>query len=374
MKKAVAAVLVCIFLIPYFSALTINAEESYLSAKSAVLIEAETLNVLYQKNAFVKLPMASTTKIMTALVAIESGDIDRLVKVDDRARGVEGSSVYLAQGEVLSMRDLLYALMLASANDAAAAIAYEISGSVEDFAVLMNERAQRLGLTSTNFANPHGLHDDNHYTTAYDLALITAEALKNETFVEICSSKTKTIPLNLNEGTRYLTNHNKLLKSYEGCIGVKTGFTKNSGRCLVSAAERDGLRLIAVTLSAPDDWRDHKTMLDFGFANYKRLTLADKGGFTAALEITGGEVGEVIITNADRLSLFLPKSHQEITYEIEMIRPAFAPIKRGDTVGRIVYYQGGKEIASSRLIAVTSVKKAEHKKSLSDFLKRLLKT
>ena len=179
MKKIISAVLAFLCLIPLLKTVRVSAEGLSLSAKSAILIEAESGIVLYQKDAFVKRPMASTTKIMTALVAIESGNIDRLVKVDERARGVEGSSIYLAKDEVLSMRDLLYALLLASANDAAAAIACEVAGSVEKFADLMNEKARELGLSSTHFTNPHGLHDDNHYTTAYDLALITSAALKN---------------------------------------------------------------------------------------------------------------------------------------------------------------------------------------------------
>lgn len=371
MKKIISAVLALLCLIPLLRAVDASAEGLSLSSKSAVLIEAESGNVLYQKNAFAVRPMASTTKIMTALVAIESGDLDRLVKIDNRARGVEGSSIYLAEGEVLSMRDLLYALMLASANDAAAAIAYEISGSIEDFAELMNQKASELGLRSTHFTNPHGLHDEGHYTTAYDLAMITSAALKNQVFLEICSSKTKTIPLNIDEGTRYLTNHNKLLRSYKGCIGVKTGFTKNSGRCLVSAAERDGLRLIAVTLGAPDDWRDHTAMLDFGFERYTRLTFAKKGEFTATLDVIGGDADEVVVANAVELSAFLPKAHGEITYKIECVRPLFAPVRRGDEVGRIIYSENGEEIASSPLIAVTKVETIQKKRGFFTWLVKL---
>lgn len=371
MKKFISAILAILCLIPLFSDVNVSAENIFISARSAVLIEAETGEVLYQKNAFAVRPMASTTKIMTALVAIESGDPDRLVKVDDRARGVEGSSIYLVKNEVLSMRDLLYALMLASANDAAAAIAYEVAGSLEDFAELMNAKATELGLRSTHFTNPHGLHHEDHYTTAYDLATLTAAALKNELFLEICSTKSKTIPLNVDEGTRYLTNHNKLLRSYDGCIGVKTGFTKNSGRCLVSSAERDGLRLIAVTLSAPDDWRDHKELLDFGFERYVRWTFAKKGEFTTALEVMGGEISEAVVANAAELSSLLRKDHGEIEFIIEANRPIFAPIMRGEELGRIICLEDGREIANSPLVAVTKVETTQKKRGPLAWLTRL---
>ena len=369
MKKLLSGVLAFICLVSLFTVIPVNAEGLSVSAQSAILIEAETQTVLFQKNAFVKRPMASTTKIMTALVAIENCRIDRKVKIDERALGVEGSSIYLAKNEVLLMKDLIYALLLASANDAASAIAYEVAGSIEAFAELMNQKAAQLGLSSTHFTNPHGLHDKEHYTTAYDLAVLTSVALKNETFLEICSTKTKTIPLNINEGTRYLTNHNKLLRSYNGCIGVKTGFTKASGRCLVSAAERDGLRLIAVTLNAPDDWRDHASMLDFGFDRYTRLTLAERGKFTATLPVSGGAVEEVIVANSAGMSAFVKKDHGKITYKTEAIRPITAPINSGENLGRVVFYEDGNEISSSPLVAVNKVNRSEKKRGVLEWLK-----
>lgn len=372
MKKAISAVLALLCLIPLLKAVSINAEGLSVSAKSAILIEVESGSVLYQRDAFTKRPMASTTKIMTALVAIEAGDLDKLVKIDDRAIGVEGSSVYLAKGEVLSMRDLLYSLMLASANDAAAAIAYELAGSIDGFASLMNEKASKLGLLSTHFTNPHGLHDESHYTTAYDLARLTGYALKNPEFLDICS--TKSIALPMDSGTRYLTNHNKLLRLYKGCVGVKTGFTKSSGRCLVSAAERDGMTLIAVTLNASDDWNDHERMLDFGFERYCRITAYKKGEFTAELDVAGGNLNGAVVTNSRDISLFLKKFHGEISFKAEAIRPIFAPIERGKEIGRLIYYEDGREIASSPLITVTKVEKAQKKRGVSMLVKRLFNT
>lgn len=333
------------------------------SASSAVLIEAGSGRVLYQKNAFVRLPMASTTKIMTALVAIEKGDLTKTVTVTRESVGVEGSSIYLEVGEKLTLESLLYALLLQSANDAATAIAIEVGGSVEGFAELMNKKADELGLTATHFTNPHGLDDEEHYTSAYDLARIAAHALGNETFRTICSTYKKTIPKG-EDGTRVLVNHNKLLRLYDGAIGVKTGFTRRSGRCLVGAAERDGLTLVSVTLRAPDDWNDHREMLDFGFSHYERVTLAETGDFTAPLPLTGGTADYAIAANAEEMSVMLNRSHGEITYRIEAPHVLVAPIRVGDRLGRVVYLCDGEEIASSPLIAVNSVEAPPKKFSL----------
>ena len=239
------------------------------SARSAILIDLDEKSILYQRNARERMAMASTTKIVTALVACELSECDATVKIPREAVGIEGSSIYLCEGELLTVEQLLYALLLESANDAAVALAISVAGSIENFAQKCNEKAYSLGLRDTSFKNPHGLYDEEHYTTAYDLAILTAEALKNPTIAKICATKRATIPLGITkesptgDGLRYLKNHNKLLSTYEGAIGVKTGFTKKSGRCLVSAAERNGLTLIAVTLNAPDDWRDHSAMLDY---------------------------------------------------------------------------------------------------------------
>ncbi len=351
---------VCALLLLFGTALTVNAAPS-VSAKSAVLIEAESGKVLYQQNAFVRMPMASTTKIMTALVAIESGNIERTVSVSPDAVGIEGSSVYLYPHEKLTLEQLLYALLLESANDAATAIAIEVAGSVESFAALMNQKAEALGLVSTHFTNPHGLDHEEHYTTAYDLARISAYALKNETFRTICSTTRKTIPLKGDEGTRVLVNHNKLLSRYEGAIGIKTGFTKKSGRCLVSAAERDGLTLVAVTLSAPNDWNDHAAMLDFGFERYERKLLATKGELTLPLSVVGGNTEQVLTENVETMSVMLSRVHGEISYRVEAHQILYAPITRGTEIGRVVYTCDGVDIASSPLVTTTEVtyKKAE---------------
>lgn len=337
---------------------------SGLSAKAAVLIEASTGRVVSEKNASVRLPMASTTKIMTAIVAIENCDISTVVTVSPDAVGVEGSSIYLFAGEQLTLEDLLYAMLLESANDAAAAIAIKVGGSIEDFAEMMNDKAGALGLSNTHFTNPHGLDDPEHYTTAAELAKIAAAAMKNEVFRTIVSTRKTTIPQSNGEGVRVLYNHNKLLGSYEGCIGVKTGYTRQSGRCLVSAAERGGVELIAVTLSAPNDWNDHKTMLDHGFSLYESRTLCGEGEFQHTMPVISGNTEYVVLKNAGELTLTLPKNAGEVEYRVELPSFIYAPVNMGEQVGRLVYTLDGQTVAELPIIASYSVERTVYKKSL----------
>ena len=242
-------------------------------ARSSALYNPDTKTFLYLNNADEKLPMASTTKIMTALLAIETLDPDEIITVSSESVGIEGSSLYLDEGDELTVKDLVYGVLLQSANDAATVLAIRISGSVEDFALKMTERAKEIGANDTSFQNPHGLDSNGHYTTARDLALIAAEALKNESFRKI--SATQKYSFTVGDSVRVIVNHNKLLKLYNGCIGVKTGFTKKSGRCLVSAAESDGITLVAVTLNDPDDWIDHKNMMNLGFESLESVNISE---------------------------------------------------------------------------------------------------
>ena len=230
------------------------------SAKSAALLDGTTGECLYAKNGDQRALIASTTKIMTGLLVCEAGEPEKPVTVPDIAVGLEGSSMYLKSGETLTRRDLLYGMMLHSGNDAALTLAVSISGTEAAFVRQMNLRARALGLTQTHFANPHGLDSGENYSTALDLARLAQAALQNEQFRTVVSTKTIAC------AGRTLTNHNKLLWRYDGCIGVKTGYTRHAGRILVSAAERGGRMLIAVTISDPDDWRDHAALLDYGFA------------------------------------------------------------------------------------------------------------
>ena len=350
-----------------FSTTIFSISDISLSARSAALYEPETKNFLYTKNADSRLPMASTTKIMTALVAIENCDLDKKIEVDDRAIGIEGSSLYLKHGEVLSMRDLLTGLMLRSANDAAAAIAYAISGGIDEFASKMNEKAYTLRLKDTHFTNPHGLDNDEHYTTAKELALIAAEAMKNETFKEIVSQK-KEIIENSDGEARLVLNHNKLLTLYDGAIGIKTGFTKRSGRCLVGASERDGLTFITVTINAPDDWSDHKKLFDYGYSLLEMRNITSPGEFIYKIPILDSENEFLTVKNTDSLNLILRKDAPGIEAHVKLMKYAVAPIKKNDIVGKVIFTLEDKYIGEINLVAENDVYKKENNRFFS-FLK-----
>ena len=349
-----------------------KSEAISLSAKSAILIDADDRCVLYFKNASERLPMASTTKIVTALVASELLDAEKLISIPHEAVGIEGSSVYLCEGELLTVEQLLYALLLESANDAAVALAISAAGSVESFAKKCNEKAYTLGLCNTNFTNPHGLYDEAHYTTAYDLAILSAEALRHPLIRKICASKTARIPLGVTKtepngtGVRHLKNHNKMLSTYAGAIGVKTGFTKKSGRCLISAAERDGLTLIAVTLNAPDDWRDHTAMLDYGFDNYERRTIYGAGEFSYNLPVSNGEAPYIRLKNLSPIKATVKKSTPTHSERIEAcFRFAVAPISEGQILGKLCVTIDEKTLYSS-LVTDSEIKSLDRKHSFFD--------
>ena len=224
------------------------------SARSAIVINAETGTVVFEKNSLERRSIASTTKIMSALITLEAGELDRQFVVDSMAIRIEGTSMGLREGDIVTRRVLCAGMLLPSGNDAAGASAVSVAGSIPEFAKLMNEKAASLGLKDTNFVNPSGLDADGHYSTAYDLALLTAYAMKNEDFTELVSKQSLQVEFGNPPFARWLNNNNKLLHMYEGAIGIKTGFTDNARRCLVSAAKRDGVTLIAVTLNAPDEW------------------------------------------------------------------------------------------------------------------------
>ena len=337
-----------------------------LSAESAALIVCNNDELIYSKNAECVLPMASTTKIMTALVALESMRLDEVVEVHENAVATEGSSAYLTVGETLPMKDLIYALMLQSANDAAEAIAYAVAGGIDEFASLMNDKAKSLGLLATNFANPHGLDSDGHYTTAADLAKLATYAMKNAAFREIVSTERY-----VTENGRVFVNHNKLLKLYDGAVGVKTGYTKTSGRCLVSAAERDGIVAVAVTLNAPDDWNDHIKLLDYCFSNYEMVTLAEIGQFSVDIPCISGDQATVRCSNNEALEMCLPMDSL-VSTTIEADRYFPAPIKKDDALATAKFYSEGELIASIPLYAEHEVNLKNGKLSLIDRILKLI--
>lgn len=272
------------------------------SAQCSILMDAATGTILYEKNSDAQMLVASTTKIMTALLVIENCKLEETLTVKSEYTTVEGSSMYLKVGEKLKVRDMLYGLMLSSGNDAAVALACHTAGSVEEFAKLMNEKAKELGMDGSSFKNPHGLDADGHYSTARDMAVLTVAAMNNYDFSEIVGTKS------INVAGRYLTNHNKLLWQCDGVLGVKTGYTKSAGRSLVSCAERDGMRLVCVTLNAPDDWDDHSDLYSWGFENYKYERPVEKGQVIAEIPIIAGEEETVQLVAGDSVSLLLTAS------------------------------------------------------------------
>ncbi len=326
----------------------VNAAEINLSARSAVVINASTGTVLFEKNAYEQLPMASTTKIMTALLLAEQENLDTLVVTTKQMVTVEGSSMGLLAGDTVSYKDLLYGMLLASGNDAANTTAIALSGSTQDFADLMNRKAQQLGLNNTHFVTPSGLDAEGHYSTAYDMAQLAAYALKNGKFKSAASSKTATLYYGNPPYKRKLSNHNKLLNMYEGAIGVKTGYTKKSGRCLVSAAERDGTTVVAVTLNAPDDWSDHKRLLDYGFLCTKNTNLTDC--FTSAsINVVGSDKAHVDLSAGDCFVGLTKAEMNNITYTLDIPRFVYAPVKAGEEVGTINYYLNDKLVGTAPL-------------------------
>ena len=347
MKKIVAFCLIFAIIGSFLTIFPSADSPIGITAKSAVLIDADSGSILYEKNAHEQMGMASTTKIMTALTVLWLCSADSVVKISREAVGIEGSSVYLCEGEELTVEQLLYALLLSSANDAAVALAIHSAGSVDRFAEKMNQYADALGIEDTHFTNPHGLYDDEHYTTAYSLALIAREAMKNELLRRIFSTYKATIPFCGEPDRRLLVNHNKLLRSYDGAIGVKTGFTKKTGRTLVSAAERDGLTLIAVTLNAPDDWKDHTSMLDYGFENYERRVLYDAYEYELYMPVVGSDTEYVRLTNSLPLALTLKKGDLSASVRVlSSYRFLFAPCNEGKELGTLELSANGNTVSS----------------------------
>jgi len=334
------------------------------SASSAILMEADSGRVLYEQNAHEPRLIASITKLMTALVALESGhDLGEEVTIRPEWAGAEGSSIYLRPGEKVSLETLLYGMLLRSGNDAALAVAGHCGGTVEDFVARMNEKARELGMKDSSFANPNGLNAGDHYSTAYDMALLARACLENETLAQMVSTKSITL------GTRIFTNHNKLLWRYEGCIGMKTGYTEKAGRTLVSAAERDGLTLICVTLNDPDDWADHAALFDYGFTNYRSETVVQVGETLCRAPTTGSLIPFCTVKAGESLSLCLT-GEEKVRRELRLDREVLeGPLLAGTAVGEAVYFLGKQE--AGRVPLVTGEAVTLDRTESVDFLGRL---
>ena len=321
------------------------------SAESCILIHADSGQVLYNKNEDEHKLIASTTKIMTALVALENSSPDDIVYIKPEYTNIEGSSMYLKAGEKYSLKELLYGLLLSSGNDAATAIAYHCGGTIEEFASMMNDKAKSLGLCGTCFKNPHGLDADGHYSTAEDLAIIMAEAIKNPVFCEIAGTKSCEVK------GKTLVNHNKLLWSYPGMIAGKTGYTMAAGRSLVSCAQRDGLKLICVTLSAPDDWKDHTNLYDWAFNNYEYIALVPEGPI-CHIPVISGERESVGISADAVYTAIIPKDFP-LSFSLELPPFVYAGVCAGDCAGKIFLKAGETVIGEYPLIYTESVPLAD---------------
>ncbi|HSH35143.1 D-alanyl-D-alanine carboxypeptidase family protein [Schnuerera sp.] len=326
-----------------------------IGAQSAILIDAKSKRVLASYNPHIKLPIASTTKIMTALIALENAKLTDKIIIDNNSVGIEGSSIYLEINEAITLEDLLYGLLLRSGNDSAIAIANYIGGDVESFSDMMNNKAMEIGAENTNFMNPHGLHDGRHYSTAYDLALITSEAMKINDFKQIVSTKTWKTDRNKN---KIFYNKNKTLWEYEGGDGVKTGYTTKSGRCLVTSATRDGTQLIAVVLNDGNWFKDCYTLMDYGFENFTTYVIFEKEQFLKKIPVHNGNEEYVIAVSND--SFIFPLTKEElgkIKINLSLPESIEAPIVNGEIIGYITVYLDGQIIHKEKVIAKENVGK-----------------
>ncbi len=312
------------------------------TAHNAILLDAQTGRVLYEKQADQRGLIASTTKIMTALIICEQCNVLDRMRIPKEAVGIEGSSMYLKEGEILTIQELLYGLMLHSGNDAAVALAIYCGGTVEGFAELMNDKARNLGMTSTHFENPNGLDSPGHYSTARDMAVLAAYAMDNPIFAQTVSTKT------VKAGGRYLTNHNKLLWRTEGVDGVKTGYTKAAGRILVTSAVRQGRRLVAVTMNDPNDWKDHTDLYNMGFERYRAVTIVTAGQCVGYADVAGGMEGSVALIASED---FIYALADDETVQIVLQPPGFvyAPAVEGQDAGFAYICIDGKSVGKVAL-------------------------
>ncbi len=366
-------------LILLISAIWLNITTAYASpniiCQTAVLIDVKTGTILAEKKADQKMYPASLTKIMTAILVLERGNLSDVITIDeDTPHEIAGSHVALESGEILTTKDLLYALMLPSANDAALALAKHYGGSEEKFVKLMNEKAKEIGAYNTNFVNPHGLHDVNHYTTASDLALIAKYAMENETFQKIVSTARYEIPpTNKKDETRYFANLNRLIHNtsynqiyvngkyidptYEYATGIKTGYTPEAGNTLVASASKDGTDLIAVIMNGVslEMYQDAHNLFNYGFNNFESTTLINKNTFVQNIEVKDGDIKEIsAITESDFTTLIKKDSKKSIESEI-IISEINLPLNKNDVIGKIEFKSDGKVIGSVNLITPTSV-------------------
>jgi serine-type D-Ala-D-Ala carboxypeptidase (penicillin-binding protein 5/6) len=351
-----------------------NIEEISTSAKSMCTIEGNSCRLLYSKNKDLKLPMASTTKIITAITALElNKDIDTKILIPDEAIGIEGTSMYIKKGEMFTIRELLYGLMLPSGNDCAVALSLITSSSQKKFVEEMQKIVEKVGAKNTHFSNPHGLDEDGHYTTSYDLSLITAYALKNKTFKEIVSTKNYKIPETENNDARYLKNKNKLLFTMPNCIGVKIGFTDNARRCLVSAAEQNGLMIITTVLNCGPMFEDCEKILNTALKDYKMTQILPPFNNFGSIPVTNGKQNLVKVYSQDEFSY--PLKNDEIgKIKIVYNLPDFinAPIDKDNKIGEVQVFLNNRLLFSEKICTIESVDSIDANDKLHDIIDKWL--
>ena len=356
-----------------FGSLTSESYALDVSAKSAILICADSCCTVWSKNETEPLPMASTTKIMTSILALEHAAAygNKEVEITPQMIRVEGTSMGLMQGDIVTLDSLAKGMMLCSGNDAANAAAIAVGGETEKFISLMNEKAKMLGMKNTKFSTPSGLDKDNHHSTAQDMAILGAYAMENENFSKIVSQKSMPVKFINPSKTVHLKNHNKLLRLYPHCTGIKTGFTKLAGRCLVSSAQKDGIKLICVTLNAPNDWDDHISLYNFGFENTVLKNFDDKS-FDSVVKVEGGTKNEVKVGSVSDFSVSLKKGQENnATREVQLQESHTAPVEKGQILGKVVYSIDNQKIGENDIIALEEVPKIKNEKT--GFFKNILK-
>ena len=359
-RRIFSGFLIIIFL---FSTFSLTANSIGVSAQSSVLLNANTLSVYYDKNAHKQLPMASTTKIMTAVILCENVRLDEVIRVTYEMIAVEGSSMGLLEGDRITYYGLLCGMLLASGNDAANSAAISFAGSAKNFAELMNKKAKEIGMNNTNFVTASGLDDENHYSTAYDMALLASYALNNQIIRDIVSQKSITIEFGNPVHKQSIRNHNRLLSIYKDAIGVKTGFTKKSGRCLVSAAERDGVTLICVTLNAPDDWDDHCNLFEYGFSLFKNYDVS-KIVQLKDIDLVGANSNNARLKIYEKKIKLTENDIKRIKYKAYLPRYIYAT-SNSEKVGRVDYYINDRYIGSSDVLVGNDFRVVKFNQSFS---------
>jgi D-alanyl-D-alanine carboxypeptidase (penicillin-binding protein 5/6) len=372
MKKLCTFILLATLLSTLILSPPIFGEELKIASPSAILLELETGKIIWEKNSRVRRPMASTTKIMTALVALESLPLNKVIKVSKKATLVGEAEIYLSEGETITVENLLYGLLLKSGNDAAMALAEASAGSEKNFVEKMNKKATKIGALHTHFVNSHGLDGENHYTTAYDLALITREALKIDDFRKIVSTKERNIPWPGQPYLRHLENHNKLLFKRSDVKGVKTGYTSKAGHCLVSFSQRGNIELIAVVLGAPtsdDCYKDTELLLDYGYSHVVKKKVVQKGECVAKVFLTGARESFDAICENDIVIVYNKDDSPIIDVQVDT--SIKLPLKKGGKVGKLIVRVGKEKLAEASILSSKDVKRESFLKKATTLYTRI---